>query len=386
MLPAMSRILLGVSGGISAYKACELTRLLVKAQHDVIPLVTAGARRFVTEETFLALARRPANEDVYPHLTRADLLVVAPCTANTLAKLAHGIADNVLTEAALAHRGPILVAPAMNPRMWQSPATRANVETLTARGVELVGPDEGEMAEGEWGVGRLSEPAEIAQRIEQLLAPGSLAGRRILVTAGGTREPVDSVRFVGNRSSGRMGVALAEEARRRGAEVIVLAANLSLDIPHGIEVIPTPTADSMREAALALPDVDVLLLAAAVADYRPAETLAGKRAKDERAWTLELQPTEDIAKTLGERKRDGQVLVAFGAEHGQEGLERKRAMLETKNADLVVFNDVGRSDIGFDSADNEVVLISRDRERAVPKAAKAAIAAAILDEVERLLP
>jgi phosphopantothenoylcysteine decarboxylase / phosphopantothenate---cysteine ligase len=386
MLPAMSRILLGVSGGISAYKACELTRLLVKAQHDVIPLVTAGARRFVTEETFLALARRPANEDVYPHLTRADLLVVAPCTANTLAKLAHGIADNVLTEAALAHRGPILVAPAMNPRMWQSPATRANVETLTARGVALVGPDEGEMAEGEWGVGRLSEPAEIAQRIEQLLAPGSLAGRRILVTAGGTREPVDSVRFVGNRSSGRMGVALAEEARRRGAEVIVLAANLSLHIPHGIEVIPTPTADSMREAALALPDVDVLLLAAAVADYRPAETLAGKRAKDERAWTLELQPTEDIAKTLGERKRDGQVLVAFGAEHGQEGLERKRAMLETKNADLVVFNDVGRSDIGFDSADNEVVLISRDRERAVPKAAKAAIAAAILDEVERLLP
>jgi phosphopantothenoylcysteine decarboxylase / phosphopantothenate---cysteine ligase len=386
MLPAMSRILLGVSGGISAYKACELTRLLVKAQHEVIPLVTAGARRFVTEETFLALARRPANEDVYPHLTRADLLVVAPCTANTLAKLAHGIADNVLTEAALAHRGPILVAPAMNPRMWQSPATRANVETLTARGVELVGPDEGEMAEGEWGVGRLSEPAEIAQRIEQLLAPGSLAGRRILVTAGGTREPVDSVRFVGNRSSGRMGVALAEEARRRGAEVIVLAANLSLDVPHGIEVIPTPTADSMREAALALPDVDVLLLAAAVADYRPAETLAGKRAKDERAWTLELQPTEDIAKTLGERKRDGQVLVAFGAEHGQEGLERKRAMLETKNADLVVFNDVGRSDIGFDSADNEVVLISRDRERAVPKAAKAAIAAAILDEVERLLP
>jgi phosphopantothenoylcysteine decarboxylase / phosphopantothenate---cysteine ligase len=386
MLPAMSRILLGVSGGISAYKACELTRLLVKAQHEVIPLVTAGARRFVTEETFLALARRPANEDVYPHLTRADLLVVAPCTANTLAKLAHGIADNVLTEAALAHRGPILVAPAMNPRMWQSPATRANVETLTARGVELVGPDEGEMAEGEWGVGRLSEPAEIAQRIEQLLAPGSLAGRRILVTAGGTREPVDSVRFVGNRSSGRMGVALAEEARRRGAEVIVLAANLSLHIPHGIEVIPTPTADSMREAALALPDVDVLLLAAAVADYRPAETLAGKRAKDERAWTLELQPTEDIAKTLGERKRDGQVLVAFGAEHGQEGLERKRAILETKNADLVVFNDVGRSDIGFDSADNEVVLISRDRERAVPKAAKAAIAAAILDEVERLLP
>jgi phosphopantothenoylcysteine decarboxylase / phosphopantothenate---cysteine ligase len=382
----MSRILLGVSGGIAAYKACELTRLLVKAGHDVIPLVTEGAQRFVTEETFLALARRPKNEDVYPHLTRADLLVVAPCTANTLAKLAHGIADNVLTEAALAHRGPVLVAPAMNPRMWLNPATRANVETLKVRGVELVGPDEGEMAEGEWGVGRLSEPAEIAARIAQLLAPGSLAGRRVLVTAGGTREPVDSVRFVGNRSSGRMGVALAEEARRRGAEVIVLAANLAVDVPYGIETIPTPTAESMRDAALALPDVDVLLLAAAVADYRPAEALAGKRSKDEQSWTLELQPTDDIAKALGERKRAGQVLVAFGAEHGEEGLDRKRAMLETKNADLVVFNDVGRSDIGFDSADNEVVLISREHERVVPKAAKAAVAAAILDEVERLLP
>jgi phosphopantothenoylcysteine decarboxylase / phosphopantothenate---cysteine ligase len=382
----VSRILLGVSGGIAAYKACELTRLLVKSGHEVIPLVTAGAQRFVTEETFLALARRPKNEDVYPHLTRADLLVVAPCTANTLAKLAHGIADNILTEAALAHRGRILVAPAMNPRMWMHPATRANVETLRARGVELVGPDEGEMAEGEWGVGRLSEPAEIAARIEQLLAPGSLEGRRVLVTAGGTREPMDSVRFVGNRSSGRMGVALAEEARRRGAEVILLAANLSVEVPYGIEAISTPTAEAMRDAALALPDVDVLLLAAAVADYRPAEALTGKRAKDDLAWTIELQPTDDIAKALGERKREGQVLVAFGAEHGAEGLERKRAMLETKNADLVVFNDVGRSDIAFDSADNEVLLVARDGDRAVAKAPKAVVAAAILDEVERLLP
>jgi phosphopantothenoylcysteine decarboxylase/phosphopantothenate--cysteine ligase len=183
-----------------------------------------------------------------------------------------------------------------------------------------------------------------------------------------------------------MGIALAEEARRRGAEVIVLAANLSVDVPFGIEAIPTPTAEAMRDAALALPDVDVLLLAAAVADYRPLEALAGQRAKDDQSWTLELQPTDDIAKALGERKRAGQVLVAFGAEHGEEGLERKRAMLQTKNADLVVFNDVGRSDIGFNSTDNEVVLISRDGEREVPKAAKAAVAGAILDEVERLLP
>jgi phosphopantothenoylcysteine decarboxylase/phosphopantothenate--cysteine ligase len=381
----MSRILLGVTGGIAAYKACELTRLLVKAGHDVIPLVTKGAQRFVTEETFLALARRPRSEDVYEHLTRADLLVVAPCTANTLAKLAHGIADNVLTEAALAHRGPILVAPAMNPRMWAAPATRANVATLLARGVELVGPDEGEMAEGEWGVGRLAEPALIAERAGRLLAPGALAGKRILVTAGGTREPLDTVRYLGNRSSGRMGVALAAEARRRGAEVILLAANLSVDPPHGVETIPTPTADSMLDAALALPDVDVVLMAAAVADYRPAEALASKRAKDEHARAVELTATTDIARALGDRKQPGQILVVFGAEHGAEGLARKRAMLETKNADLVVFNDVGRSDIGFDAPDNEVVLVSAAGERPIPKARKEAVAAAILDEIEGLL-
>src|SRR5579884_3621056 len=198
----MARVLLGVSGGIAAYKACELCRLLVKAGHDVVPLVTPGAERFVTAETFLALARRPPAEDLYTHLTRADLLLVAPCTANTLAKLAHGLADNLLTEAALAHRGPVLVAPAMNPRMWSHAATRANTETLRARGVELVQPDEGETAEGEWGVGRMAEPAEIAARALQLLTAPTLAGKRVLVTAGGTREPVDSVRFVGNRSSG----------------------------------------------------------------------------------------------------------------------------------------------------------------------------------------
>jgi phosphopantothenoylcysteine decarboxylase/phosphopantothenate--cysteine ligase len=378
------KILLGVTGGIAAYKACELTRLLVKAGHEVVPVVTTGAQRFVTEETFLALARRPAAADPYPHLAHADLLVVAPCTANTLAKLAQGLADNVLTEAALAHRGPVLVAPAMNPRMWAHPATRMNVAALVRRGVELVGPDEGELAEGEWGLGRLAEPAEIAARVEQLLAPGSLAGKRVLVTAGGTREPLDSVRFVGNRSSGRMGVALAEEARRRGAEVILLAANLQVEAPVGVETIPTPTAEAMLDAALALADVDVALLAAAVADYKPTEVHTAKRTKDERAWTIELAPTEDVARRLAERKPEGQILVVFGAEHGEEGLERKRAMLETKNADLVVYNDVGRHDIGFDAPENEVVLVSRAGERSVPKAPKPEIARAILDAVEEL--
>src|SRR5262245_45854049 len=257
----MSRILLGVTGGIAAYKACELTRLLVKNGHEVIPLVTRGAQRFVTEETFLALARRPKNEEVYPHLTRADLLVVAPCTANTLAKLAHGIADNVLTEAALAHRGPVVVAPAMNPRMWLHPATRANVESLQARGVELVGPDEGELAEGEWGVGRLAEPEEIAARVEQLLAPGPLTGLRVLVTAGGTREPVDSVRFLGNRSSGRMGAALAAEARKRGAKVTLIASNLAVEPPPGVETVQAPTAADLARETLARGDADVVVMA-----------------------------------------------------------------------------------------------------------------------------
>jgi phosphopantothenoylcysteine decarboxylase / phosphopantothenate---cysteine ligase len=231
----------------------------------------------------------------------------------------------------------------------------------------------------------MAEPDEIATRVEQLLAPGSLAGRRVLVTAGGTREPVDSVRFVGNRSSGRMGVALAEEARRRGADVVLLAANLAVPAPAGVEVIPTATAESMLAAALALEDVDVLVMAAAVADYRPAEALATKRAKSDEAWTIELEPTTDIARTLGERKRAGQVLVAFGAEHGAEGLERKRGMLDDKNADVVVYNDVSRADIGFDTSENEVVLVTRDGERQVPKASKQEIAAAILDEAERFL-
>jgi phosphopantothenoylcysteine decarboxylase/phosphopantothenate--cysteine ligase len=241
------------------------------------------------------------------------------------------------------------------------------------------------MGEGEWGVGRLAEPEEIAARVAQLLAPGPLAGRRVLVTAGGTREPLDSVRFLGNRSSGRMGVALAEEARRRGAEVVLLAANLGVPAPYGVEVLPTPTAESMRDAALALPDVDVLLLAAAVADYRPVEALAAKRPKDDAAWVVELEPTDDIARLLGERKGASQVLVVFGAEHGDDGRERKRAMLETKNADLVVFNDVGRADIGFDAADNEVVLMTHEGDRTVEKASKQRVAAAILDDVERLL-
>jgi len=383
----MARVLLGVSGGIAAYKACEVCRLLVKGGHDVVPLVTPAAERFVTAETFRALARRPAGDDVYLHLTKADLLLVAPCTANTLAKLAHGLADNVLTEAALAHRGPVLLAPAMNPRMWSHPATRANAETLRARGVMLVGPDEGETAEGELGVGRMAEAEEIVRAAEKLLAGHRpLAGKRVLVSAGGTREPLDAVRFVGNRSSGRMGVALAAEARRRGAHVTLLGANLAVQAPPGVELVETPAAADLEREALARgAAADVVIMAAAVADYRPAEALAAKRPKDRAAWTVELEPTADVLSALGANRAPGQVLVGFAADQGERGLARAREKLAHKNADLFVYNDVGRADIGFDSADNEVTLVSARGERTVAKAPKDEIAAAILDEVERLL-
>jgi phosphopantothenoylcysteine decarboxylase / phosphopantothenate---cysteine ligase len=383
----MARVLVGVSGGIAAYKACELVRLLVKGGHEPIPLVTPGAERFVTARTFAALARRALTEDPYPHLERADLLVVAPCTANTLAKLARGLADNVLTEAALAHRGPTLVAPAMNPRMWSHAAVRENVLLLRERGVELIGPDEGETAEGELGVGRMAEPDEIYARCGELLAQAhELDGVRVLVTAGGTREPLDAVRFLGNRSSGRMGVALAAEAARRGAEVTLLAANLAVAAPPGVETVETPTAADLAREALARAEAsDVVVMAAAVADYRPAEARADKRPKDASKWTVELEPTTDVLAEIGKLPANGRVVVGFAAETGEGGLARAREKLERKGANLLVFNDVSREDIGFDAAENEVVLITKSEERRIGKAPKRDVAAAILDEARRLL-
>jgi phosphopantothenoylcysteine decarboxylase/phosphopantothenate--cysteine ligase len=233
----------------------------------------------------------------------------------------------------------------------------------------------------------MSEPEAIAARVAELLASasGALGGKHVLVSAGGTREPLDSVRFLGNRSSGRMGVALAAEARRRGATVTLLAANLAVSPPDGVAVVEVPTAADMEREALARRDADVVLMAAAVADYRPAAVTYGKRAKTDERWDIELVPTVDVLRALGAAKENGQLLVAFGAEHGAEGLERKRRLLTDKNADLVVFNDVGRDDIGFDAGENEVTLIARDGETHVAKASKAVVAAAILDEVERLL-
>jgi phosphopantothenoylcysteine decarboxylase / phosphopantothenate---cysteine ligase len=386
----VGRILVGVTGGIAAYKACELVRLLVRAGHDVTPIVTRGAEEFVAARSYWALARKEPPADPYPHLVDAAVLVVAPLTANTLARLAHGLADDLLTEAALAHRGSLVLAPAMNTAMWEHPATQANLALVVERGAHVVGPSVGELAEGLVGAGRMAEPHEIAARVAALLegagkSGSSLARLRVVVTAGGTREPLDSVRFLGNRSSGRMGVALAVAARARGADVTLLAANLQVPAPEGVELVATPTAADLRREALDRADADVILMAAAVADYRPAEPVDGKRPKSAEPWTVTLVPTADVARALGAARRDGQVLVAFGAEQGEEGLARKRAMLSDKNVDLVVYNDVGRNDIGFDSEHNEVVLVTREGERPVAKAWKPAVAEAILDEVERLL-
>jgi phosphopantothenoylcysteine decarboxylase/phosphopantothenate--cysteine ligase len=385
----MARVLVGVTGGIAAYKACELIRLLVRAGHEVTPILTPDAERFVTTHTFEALARREAPRDLYPHLTQADLLVVAPLSANTLAKMANGLADNVLTQAALAFRGPMLLAPAMNVRMWKHPATQQNVARLVERGAEIVGPEEGELAEGEHGPGRMTEAEVIFARCQELLGhASSLAGKRVLVSAGGTREPIDLVRYVGNRSSGRMGVAVAAEAQRRGADVVLVYANGAVPPPEGIEVVPAPTAADMKREVLARADADIVVMAAAVADYRPSNPDVGKRPKDRELWTLTLEPTDDVLMALAEAWRDsenGRVLVGFAADAGSGGLERAREKLANKRGNLFVFNDVSQSGIGFEAEDNEIVLLSAAGERKIGRRNKSECAVAILDEIEALL-
>jgi phosphopantothenoylcysteine decarboxylase/phosphopantothenate--cysteine ligase len=380
----MAKILVGVSGGISAYKACELVRLFVKAEHEVVPLLTPAGEKFVSAQTLNALARRSGSGGPYPHLERADLFVIAPATANTLAKLAGGIADNLVTESALAHRGPLVLAPAMNSRMWASPATQENMRVLRERGAHVVGPEHGELGEGGSGVGRMSEPEAIFECCRQLLAVSdSLAGTRVLISAGGTREPLDSVRFLGNRSSGRMGVALAAEAARRGAEVTLVAANLAVPAPAGIELVEVDSAAALTDAVLGR-DADVILMSAAVADYRPAAKESGKRHKNDQNWTVELEPTTDVLLDLGRRRHEGQLLIGFAADEGDQGLERARAKLRAKKVDLIVFNDISRPGIGFDAEENEVVLITESGEVVLSRAPKSEIAAGILDEVERL--
>ena len=405
----MPRILLGVCGGIAAYKALEFTRLALKAGHQVRVVQTEAATRFVGPASFAGITGAPVLvtewepdplRGVFPgdplpehaplsHLAlveRADVFVVAPATAQTLAKLAHGAADNLLTAAALACRRPLIVAPAMNNAMYEHAATQDNLARLRARGVIVLEPDTGPLGSpGEFGVGRLPEPPALLAAVESALrVGGELDGANVLVTAGGTREPIDSVRFVGNRSSGRMGLALAAEAQRRGANVTVVAANVSIQRPAGIEYVDVTTAAELAEACAARFDAcDVLLMAAAVADYRPEEPHAGKLKKDQTGGELNLRlvRTADVLSSLSERRRDGQLIVGFAAEHGDGALAYGRDKLARKNLDAIVVNDIGGAGIGFESADNEVWIVTAEEESHVPKASKANIAAAILDTV-----
>jgi phosphopantothenoylcysteine decarboxylase/phosphopantothenate--cysteine ligase len=329
------------------------------------------------------------DHDPISHLElvhRCDALCVAPASANTIAKLAAGLADNLLTSAALALKAPLVIAPAMNDRMYEHPATRENLERLVQRGAQVVLPGTGSLAsKGEWGVGRLAEPADILAVVETALepryAPLSLDGMRVLVTAGGTREPIDAVRYVGNRSSGRMGFALAEEAARRGADVTVVAANVALPRSEGIEYVDVQTAAELdHEVRRALPAADVLLMAAAIADFRPAvpeSTKISKAGRDGLSIELELAP--DVLGSLGELRRPGQTLVGFAAEHGEGGLERAREKLERKDLDAIVFNDVSDAGIGFDSPDNEVTVVTPGGELPVVRGSKVDVARGILD-------
>jgi phosphopantothenoylcysteine decarboxylase/phosphopantothenate--cysteine ligase len=313
--------------------------------------------------------------------------VIAPASANTVAKLAAGLADNLLTAAALACRRPLIVAPAMNGAMYEHAATQANLARLRERGARVIEPDTGALASlGEWGTGRLPEPPELLAAFEEAVSPaggGELDGLKVLVTAGGTREPIDAVRFVGNRSSGRMGFALADEAARRGATVTVLAANVSLPRQPGITYVDVETAAELAAAAEArFGACDVLLMAAAVSDYRPAESHAGKLKKDRaEELPLRLVRTTDVLATLAARRRPDQLLVGFAAEHGPGAVEYGRGKLARKGLDAVVVNDVGEPGIGFDAQDNAVTVVTADAELPVPRASKAEVAAAILDAV-----
>src|SRR5437763_180769 len=440
----MARILLGVSGGIAAYKALELVRLATAGGHVLRVVQTPASRRFVGAASFAALSGAPAlvseferdpARGAFPdqpppaheppsHLelvAQADLYLIAPASANTIAKLAHGLADSLLGSCALAATCPLIVAPAMNNHMYQHPAVQANLDVLRARGVRIVPPGSGRLATpGEHGVGRLAEPAELLAVCEEVLAAdgagGSRAGRSwaglsVLVTAGGTREPIDSVRFLGNSSSGRMGLALAQAAQVRGAQVTLIAANVHLPLPAGVACREVGSAAELREACVEeFPRCDVLLMAAAVADFRPAAPSATKIKKAQRGdLVLELEPTVDVLGELGRSRRAGQTLVGFAAEHGADALEDARRKLVEKGLDAIVVNDISREDIGFDADENEVTILTAANGRASPathgehaegseareqlaqasemrvsKAPKPLVAEAVLEVVERL--
>jgi phosphopantothenoylcysteine decarboxylase/phosphopantothenate--cysteine ligase len=414
----MARLLLGVSGGIAAYKALEVVRLATKAGHAVRAIQTPASQRFVGAASFAALTGAPVLTDEFErdpargafpdqeapthdpasHLElvrNADAYLLAPASANTIAKLAHGLADNLVTSAALAATCPVLVAPAMNHHMWEHPATRANIALLRERGVIVIDPGTGTLAtKHEWGIGRLAEPPELLAAFEAVVdrqptGPRPWDGLKLLVTAGGTREPIDAVRYVGNRSSGRMGYAVAEEAAALGADVTVIAANVTLARPGWdgrIRHLDVETAGQLRDACLAeFPRCDVLVMTAAVADFRPVAAVDGKVKKTARAeLALVLERTEDILAALAAARHPGQTVVGFAAEHGPGALQYGRDKLARKGLDAVVVNDVSQPGIGFDTAENEVTIVTAGGDEHVPRATKAEVARVILATVERL--
>jgi phosphopantothenoylcysteine decarboxylase / phosphopantothenate---cysteine ligase len=407
----MARILLGVSGGIAAYKALELARLAAKEGHAVRVLMTSAAQRFIGPASFEGILGAPVLNDEFErdptrgafpgdpvpdhdpigHLevvANADAYLIAPASANTIAKLAVGIADSMVTTSFLACAAPRLVAPAMNDRMYRDTATQANLATLRQRGITVIDPEEGALASrGEQGIGRLPAPRVLLDAIEAAV-PGSSGpwdGLRVLVSAGGTREPIDPVRFIGNRSSGRMGLALAERAARRGAEVTLVAANVAPPAPPGVRRVDVETASQLADAlGREFDSADVLVMAAAPADFRPKRA-AGEKIHREgtSGYELDLEATEDILAALTARRREGQTIVGFAAET-DAGLERAREKLERKGADAIVLNDVSRAEIGFEGPENEVVIVERGGEHHVPLASKEEVADAILDRVEAL--
>src|SRR3954454_5058228 len=407
----MARVLLGVSGGVAAYKALELVRLATAAGHAVRVLQTPRSEEFVGRASFAALTgapvlvdeferdpargafpdQPPPDHDPLSHLelvANADVYLLAPASANTIAKLAAGLADNLLTSAALAATCPVLLAPAMNHHMWQNAATGANVATLRERGITVLEPGVGRLgSKGEWGAGRLPEPAELLAAIEAVApATGPLEGVRVVVSAGGTREPLDAVRFLGNRSSGRMGFALADEAAARGATVTVVAANVSLARNPRVTYVDVETAAELEAAAqAAFRACDVLLMAPAVADFRPADPAAVKVHKaDREGMTVALEATPDVLRGLAADRRDGQVLVGFAAEAGGDPLGEARRKLRDKGLDAVVLNDVSRTDAGFDVPTNEVTIVTSAGEQHVPLSSKGEVAGAVLDAVVAL--
>lgn len=391
-------IVVGITGGIAAYKAVSLVRSLVLAGHDVHVVVTENALRFVGRPTLEAISRNPVHSDLYEGVSEvrhvaigqaADLIVVAPATAHTLAKLAAGFADDLLGSTILASLAPLVVAPAMHTEMWQNAATVANIALLRERGVTVVGPAVGPLTGRDSGPGRMSEPDEIIEAALGVLRPRDLAGRRILVTAGGTREPLDPVRFIGNRSSGRQGVAVAVAAADRGAEVTLIAANLEVDAPASVRVIPVgSTLELADETSRAATDADIVIMAAAVADYRPESIAQAKIKKETQGDTLDLRLVRnpDILKTLGETRPPGQVIIGFAAETERDDatlLSLARAKIQRKVSDYLVVNRVGWTE-GFGAVDTSVIVI--DRAGAIVAEAsgsKTSVADRILDIVAR---